>query len=88
VQKVMSAIPPKADMCGALAHVRFVPIADISQISAPMKIERPPRGCLSENSITFTRTSAALLMLHHDLGAGRHARIKIDHIVVDQPEAT
>ena len=28
-QKVMSAFPPKADMCGALAHVRFVPIADI-----------------------------------------------------------
>jgi hypothetical protein len=25
----MSALPPKADMCGALAHVRFVPIADI-----------------------------------------------------------
>jgi len=28
-QKAMSALPPKADMCGALAHVRFVPIADI-----------------------------------------------------------
>ena len=25
----MSALPPKADMCGALADVRFVPIADI-----------------------------------------------------------
>ena len=25
-QKVMSALPPKADMCSALAHVRFVPI--------------------------------------------------------------
>ena len=30
-QKVMSALPPKADMCGALADVRFVPIADISK---------------------------------------------------------
>ena len=30
VQKGMSALPPKADMCGALAHVRFVPIADIA----------------------------------------------------------
>ena len=29
-QKVMSALPPKADMCGAQAHVRFVPIADIA----------------------------------------------------------
>ena len=28
-QDVMSALPPKADMCGALADVRFVPIADI-----------------------------------------------------------
>jgi len=26
-----SALPPKADMCVALAHVRFGPIADISQ---------------------------------------------------------
>ena len=29
-QKIKSALPPKADMCGALAHVRYVPIADIS----------------------------------------------------------
>ena len=28
VQKVMSALPPKADMCGATRHVRYVPIAD------------------------------------------------------------
>ena len=25
----MSALPPKADMCSALVHVRFVPRADI-----------------------------------------------------------
>ena len=30
VQKSVSALLPKADMCGALIHVRFVPIADIS----------------------------------------------------------
>ena len=30
-QRRMSALPPKADMCGALAHVRFVPIADIRE---------------------------------------------------------
>ena len=29
-QNVMSALPPKADMCSALVHVRFVPIADIT----------------------------------------------------------
>jgi hypothetical protein len=28
-QKGMSALPPKADMCSALAHVRYVPKADI-----------------------------------------------------------
>jgi len=27
-QKAMSALPPKADICSALAHVRFVPKAD------------------------------------------------------------
>ena len=32
VQKRMSALPPKADMCGATL-VRFVPIADISNRS-------------------------------------------------------
>ena len=29
VQKVMSALPLKADMCSALAHIRFGPKADI-----------------------------------------------------------
>ena len=28
VQRGMSALPPKADMCGATRYVRFVPIAD------------------------------------------------------------
>ena len=30
-QKVMSALPPKADICSAALYVRFVPIADISK---------------------------------------------------------
>jgi len=29
----MSALPPKADRCGALVHVRFVPIADIPRFT-------------------------------------------------------
>jgi hypothetical protein len=29
-QTVMSALPPKADMCSALAYVRFGPKADIN----------------------------------------------------------
>ena len=28
----MSALPPKADTCSALVHVRFVPIADIRRL--------------------------------------------------------
>src|SRR5262245_10518991 len=39
----MSASPPKADMCGALAHVCYGPKADIGR---PKK-ERPPRGGLA-----------------------------------------
>jgi hypothetical protein len=31
-QTVMSALPPKADMCGAATDVRFGPIADIAQL--------------------------------------------------------
>jgi len=30
--KGMSVLPPKADMCGATRHVRFVPIADIESV--------------------------------------------------------
>ena len=32
-QTVMSALPPKADMCGARAYVCFGPIADIAVIT-------------------------------------------------------
>jgi hypothetical protein len=34
-QKVMSALPPKADICSALAHVCFGPKADIEHASLP-----------------------------------------------------
>ena len=37
-QKVMSALPPKADMCSAKGHVRFGPIADISVKARPQKL--------------------------------------------------
>jgi hypothetical protein len=33
-QRVMSALPPKADMCGALAHVCFGPKADRLSVAA------------------------------------------------------
>jgi hypothetical protein len=43
----MSALPPKADMCGATRDVRFGPIADICENDLHDK-ERPLRGGLSE----------------------------------------
>ena len=33
-QNGMSALPPKADICSALVHVRFVPKADIAGCDA------------------------------------------------------
>src|SRR5262245_18965880 len=41
-QNVMSALPPKADMCGAPAHVRFGPKADISYVwpLSPVALDR------------------------------------------------
>jgi hypothetical protein len=49
----MSALPPKADMCGAPANVRFVPKADIRE-STLGETERPPRGGLSESDLVFS----------------------------------
>ena len=42
LQKAMSALPPKADMCGALAYVCFGPIAD-SCTAAKTNVIRSPR---------------------------------------------
>src|SRR6516164_6529237 len=43
VQTGMSALPPKADMCGARAHVRFGPKADSCSAAKSIAI-RSPRG--------------------------------------------
>jgi hypothetical protein len=44
-QKVMSALPPKADICSALAHVRFGPKADIaSLVDHPIGAAEQRRG--------------------------------------------
>ena len=46
VQLGMSALPPIADMCGAVAHVCFVPIADIGRLRAV----RQQRGYARQNN--------------------------------------
>ena len=54
VQKGMSALPPKADMCGAITNVRLVPIADIAP-AARSKMKRPPTEAASHcEGATFT----------------------------------
>ena len=47
VQNVMSALPPKADMCSALGDVRFVPKADIAALFNHLvgARENCPWGC-------------------------------------------
>ena len=55
-KKAMSALPPKADMCGATRDVRFVPKADIQQYSGC-----PPS--LEEMLINPQRLSRAIVVL-------------------------
>ena len=40
----MSALPLKADMCGAQAYVRFVPIADIAPLPRRTELSRTSRN--------------------------------------------
>ena len=42
VQNVMSALPPKADICSATRYVRFVPIAAIT--ASPRNVCLPPKA--------------------------------------------
>ena len=66
-QKVMSALPPKADMCAALADVRFVPIADIpaSQRGArlPVDIYRAGKGA-HHGFYRFAKINGGVTALH------------------------
>jgi hypothetical protein len=42
MQKGMSALPPKADMCGAARDVRFGPIADRQKLAQAVPLPRLP----------------------------------------------
>ena len=46
----MSALPPKADMCSALADVRFVPIADIPRGELCAMPDEKQRGRLGHKA--------------------------------------
>jgi hypothetical protein len=59
-QKVMSALPPIADMCGATRDVRFVPIADIEGLREHFQTNAGVRGrtiLISVNSPGCVSTS-------------------------------
>jgi hypothetical protein len=47
VQKGMSALPPKADMCSATRHVRFVPKADSCSAANKISIRSLRPQCCS-----------------------------------------
>ena len=60
VQNAMSALPPKADMCGANGDVRFVPIADIAERCGDQTRNTAARGrmtLISVNSPGLVSTS-------------------------------
>ncbi len=76
---VMSALPPKS------GHVQ-------RKTSCPLSANSGHQLHISSNENRRPASQRPLrkflLMLHQDLGAERHARVKIGDIVVDQPEAT
>ena len=55
----MSALPPIADMCGALAHVRFVPIADIRRLVVLARYSRA-HGLSSDLNIASISTPSSV----------------------------
>ena len=54
LQNVMSALPPKADMCSAIRHVRFVPIADMTDLSRNSMMDQNRNLAVRENLDGYT----------------------------------
>src|SRR5262245_21676896 len=64
----MSALPPKADMCSALAHVCFGPKADIG--------EQAPKTCFSWAVLqTLQRFGNGLVEIGLEIGRGLHGKM-------------
>ena len=63
VQKGMSALPPKADMCSATRNVRFVPKADISKLSRVQNEKTASRRSLRNSICQIGHAARAWLLL-------------------------
>ena len=57
----MSALPPKADMCSAPAHVRFVPIADIRELICANRKTAARRSLRKSDQVVLITQRALLL---------------------------
>ena len=68
-QTVMSALPPKADMCSARAYVRFGPKADMRRYSTiSSAIDRTPDGMVSPSALAVLRLIARLNLMGSSTG--------------------
>jgi hypothetical protein len=67
----MSALPPKADMCSATRHVRFVPIADMKALQERLSDEgrsaRQDNPDLSELTGLRIDLDGARVLFHDDI---------------------
>ena len=70
---------------GIGASLRKIAVFDAGHLH--LRIEARDRISLWITSGHLRAVGRALLMLNHDLGTERHARIEVDHIVIDEPEA-
>ena len=65
----MSALPPKADMCSALADVRFAPIADIREAHDPRLPTGEYRCKISTRAWPFGKYLWLRVLCLNDMGA-------------------
>ena len=70
--KGMSALPPKAGMCGAVADVCFEPIADTTKATRCGLMQCTKRSL-------FDHFVGDLLEMHRHFEAQRLGRLHIDH---------
>src|SRR5262245_46366182 len=75
VPMVMSALPPKADMCSAIGHVRFVPRADAKAFTnaetTDLYLGFRSLGCTSTKISSDNRTANQLVSMKTDTPAAK-----------------